>query len=182
MDRRVKYTKSVIKDCLVELLQEKDLNKITVSELCERADINRATFYRYYIDIFDLLEKIEQELIDHLKEMLPNYMNYSMKEIIKEYLKVFLDNKKLVKIIFSNRKNIFFLNDFFIFIYENCKEKWFLNVDINDEDKNLVSIFCFNGTLGVINYWIQNDFEESVESISGLISKICYKGLYAYKK
>ena len=182
MDRRVKYTKNIIKECLIELLQSKDLNKITVSELCEKADINRATFYRYYIDIFDLLEKMEQELIDHLKEMLPDYQDYSMKDVIEEYLKVLLENKKLVKIIFSNRKSIVFLNDFFVFVYENCKEKWFLNVDIDENDKNLVSIFCFNGTLGVVNYWIQNDFEESVESISTLISRICYKGLYAYKK
>ena len=93
MDRRVKYTKNIIKECLIELLQSKDLNKITVSELCEKADINRATFYRYYIDIFDLLEKMEQELIDHLKEMLPDYQDYSMKDIVEEYLKVLLKNK-----------------------------------------------------------------------------------------
>ena len=53
MDRRIKYTKKIIKDCFFELLSEKDINKITVSELCNKADINRATFYRYYIDIYD---------------------------------------------------------------------------------------------------------------------------------
>ena len=61
MDRRVKYTKNIIKESFVELLRKKDINKITVSELCEKADINRATFYRYYIDVYDLLEKIGQE-------------------------------------------------------------------------------------------------------------------------
>ena len=181
MDRRVKYTKKIIKDSLIDLLKEKELNKITVSELCEKSDINRATFYRYYIDIYDLLEKLEQELIDELKDLLPNYKDFTLKEIIKEYLKILLENKDLVKIIFSNRQNIFYLNDFFNFFYENCKEKWFENIDIDEEDKALVSVFSFNGTLGVINYWIQNDFDESIDTIANVIQKISYKGLSGYK-
>ena len=114
--------------------------------------------------------------------MLPNYKDYTLKEIVKEYLKVFLDNKELVKIVFSNRQNIFYLNDFFYFIYENCKEKWFENIDINENDKTLVSIFAFNGTLGVINYWIQNDFDENIDVVSTVIQRICYKGLLGYVK
>lgn len=181
MDRRVKYTKKVVKETLISLLEEKELNKITVSELCEKSDINRATFYRYYMDIYDLLEKLEQELIDELKEILPNYSDCSMKEVIKEFLKVFLENKKLVKIIFSNRQNIYFLNDFFNFIYEKCKDKWLENVNMDEDDKSLVAVYAFNGTLGVINYWIQNDFEEEIDLIASVIEKICYNGLYGYK-
>lgn len=181
MDRRVKYTKKVIKETLIELLEEKELNKITVSELCEKSDINRATFYRYYMDIYDLLEKLEQELIDELKEIIPSYSNYSIGEVIKEFLNVFLENKKLVKIIFSNRQNIYYLNRFFNYIYERFKDKWFESVDMNEEDKSLAAVYAFNGTLGVINYWIQNDFEEDVDLISNVIEKICYNGLSGYK-
>ena len=180
MDRRVKYTKKIIKETFIELLQEKDINKITISELCTKSDINRATFYRYYIDIYDLLEKIEYELIDELKEMLLNYNNYSMKEIIKEYLKVFLENKNLIKIIFSNSKNLYFLNDFIEFFYENCKTKLFDVID-DEEEKTLASIFVFNGTLGIINYWVQNDFEEDIDELADTIDKISYYGLKNYR-
>ena len=55
MDRRVKYTKKVIKDTFLSLLEKKNISNISVKELCEMADINRGTFYRYYIDIYDLL-------------------------------------------------------------------------------------------------------------------------------
>ena len=51
MDRRVKYTKKVIKDTFLSLLEEKDITNISVKELCEVADVNRGTFYRYYEDI-----------------------------------------------------------------------------------------------------------------------------------
>ncbi|MBQ9011148.1 MAG: TetR/AcrR family transcriptional regulator, partial [Bacilli bacterium] len=61
MDRRVRYTKNVIKETLISLLSEKKINKITVTEVCKIADINRATFYRYYLDIYDLYDHMEQE-------------------------------------------------------------------------------------------------------------------------
>ena len=61
-DARVKYTKMVLKKALLELMQHKPVNKITVKEICERAELNRATFYAHYSDCFDLLESIEEEL------------------------------------------------------------------------------------------------------------------------
>ena len=97
-------------------------------------------------------------------------------------LNVFLENKELVSIVFSNRQNIYYLNDFFSFIYENCKEKWFENIELDESQETLFSIFAFNGTLGVVNYWIQNGYKEDVEEISSVIQKICYKGLKGIKK
>ena len=64
MDRRIRYTKKIIKETFLNLLEEKELNKITVSEICRISDINRATFYRYYLDVFDLFDKIQDEFVE----------------------------------------------------------------------------------------------------------------------
>jgi len=56
-DRRVKYRKMVLRESLTKLMQEKPISRITIKELCEDADINRATFYSHYNDQFDLLKK-----------------------------------------------------------------------------------------------------------------------------
>ena len=61
-DRRKEYTKRVIRESVFKLLKKKRLSDITVKEICEDADVNRATFYRNYLDIFDLYEKIEEDL------------------------------------------------------------------------------------------------------------------------
>ena len=55
-DARIRYTQSVLKQTLLSFLQEKPINKITVKEVCERAELNRATFYAHYSDCFALLE------------------------------------------------------------------------------------------------------------------------------
>ena len=69
-DRRVKYTKMVIKESFINLLEKKDLSRITVKEICEDADINRATFYSHYTDVYDLLRKIENELLENVNAQL----------------------------------------------------------------------------------------------------------------
>lgn len=57
-DARVRYTQKVLKDSLLRLLEKKPINKITVKEVCELAELNRATFYAHYTDCFALLESI----------------------------------------------------------------------------------------------------------------------------
>lgn len=51
MNRKIQITKRCIREALFECLKEKDINKITISSLCEKADINRSTFYKYDVSI-----------------------------------------------------------------------------------------------------------------------------------
>ena len=69
-DARKRYTQLVLKQALLKLLKEKPVNKITVKEVCELAQLNRATFYAHYRDCFALLESIENELIDAFEQSL----------------------------------------------------------------------------------------------------------------
>lgn len=177
MDRRVKYTKKIIKDNFLDLLKKNDINKITVSELCKAADINRATFYRYYLDIYDLLDKIQKEFIDELKSV-SNDKDYTVFTFSKEMLQVCLNNRDLLSVIFKTQSNIYFLHDFLEIGYAKCKDKWLKDFgDLEEEVIDYAAIFIFNGALGVINYWIQNDFDESVDKISSIIEDLSYNGI-----
>ena len=66
MDLRIKKTKSSIINAFLELRSKKELEKITVKELCETAQINKSTFYTHYQDIYDLSEQLEDELVTSL--------------------------------------------------------------------------------------------------------------------
>lgn len=185
MDRRIKYTKKVIKETFLNLLEEKDIKKITVSEICELADVNRATFYRYYLDVYDLLDKIEDEFIEELKSALSSDNNYTISSFSSDLLKVFLENKELVKILFNTNNNIYFLNNFLEIAYEKCKERWEKDLpEIKEEDINYASSFIFNGALGVINYWVKNDFNKDYKEIAQNIEQLSYFGTrkFIYKK
>ena len=55
-----KFTKQAIMNCLLELLSTKQLDKITVKDICEICEINRNTFYYYFQDIYDVLDAVFQ--------------------------------------------------------------------------------------------------------------------------
>ena len=187
MDRRTKYTKKVIKDTLIKLLSEKDINKITVSEICQEADINRATFYRYYVDIYDLLNNIEKDFEKELKDAY-HPETEDQKTVFffsKAMLNVFLDNKDLVRILFTTNNNIYFLNTILEVAYEKCREKWQKDLpELSEEDMEYAAIFIFNGALGVVNFWVKNDFDKDINEVSEIIESLSYYGTrkYIYKK
>jgi AcrR family transcriptional regulator len=72
-DRRVIYTKMMLKESLINLLEKKDISKISVKEICKNADINRTTFYNHYNDQYDLMRKLENELIENIGIHLAKY-------------------------------------------------------------------------------------------------------------
>ncbi|MBR4262304.1 MAG: TetR/AcrR family transcriptional regulator C-terminal domain-containing protein [Bacilli bacterium] len=187
MDRRVKYTQKVIKDTFLSLLEKKDISNITVTEICEIADINRATFYRYYLDVYDLLKKIEDEFMDQIKNSQPilNLTDYSVYSFAHEILTIFYNNKKLVNILFNTNNNMYFLNDVLEVAYEKCLEKWKTDdIDISDDEVEYAIVFVFNGALGMLNYWVKNNFDMSIDDLSRSIEKLSIYGArkFIYKK
>ena len=67
-NRRVMMTKRLLKESIFELMKKKPLNKITIKELCENADVNRTTFYKYYGDQYSLVKEAEDELLEKTSE------------------------------------------------------------------------------------------------------------------
>ena len=67
-NRRSRITRRVFRESLTELMLEKGMQKISVNEICKRADMNRSTFYAHYEDQFDLLREIEDEFLIALRK------------------------------------------------------------------------------------------------------------------
>lgn len=186
MDRRVKYTKRMIKETFLSLLERKDINKITVSEICTIADINRATFYRYYLDIYDLFDKIQEDFVEKLKISISTVDdNFTIFSFSRGLLEVLLEEKELAKIIFNINNNLIFLNDILEIAYNNCYNNWKKDLpNTSDEDIGYAAIFIFNGALGIINFWIKNNFDKDIDEIALLIQNLSYSGIkkFIYNK
>ncbi|MCH5314525.1 MAG: TetR/AcrR family transcriptional regulator [Eubacterium sp.] len=75
MDRRIKRTRTAIFNAVLELMVEKDAGKITVLELCKRADINKSTFYLHYSSIDDCLQACFKTIMDGVID-LSKHLNY----------------------------------------------------------------------------------------------------------
>lgn len=73
-DRRVRKTKKQLKQALTKLLMEKELKDVSVLELTELADVNRGTFYLHYEDIYDLYDKVENEIINEFNTIIKKHL------------------------------------------------------------------------------------------------------------
>ena len=75
-------------------MEKKELRKITVTEITKKANINRGTFYLHYFDIYDMVEKLEDEIITKIKKIVddanPLQMNYLYLPVLVKIVEYFL--------------------------------------------------------------------------------------------
>lgn len=69
-NQRIRLSKKLLQNSLIQLLQQRSINKISVSDICGGAQINRSTFYRYYGSQYDLMNDIEEEILKHIEAYL----------------------------------------------------------------------------------------------------------------
>jgi AcrR family transcriptional regulator len=98
-DRRIRKTQQAIQYAFAKLLSEKDIKDITIKELCDRADINKSTFYLHYKDIYDCADAFLNNIVDKTISIMEPYdfaelVNH-LPEIIEKILFMFNENKEL---------------------------------------------------------------------------------------
>lgn len=103
MDLREKKTKRSITNAFINIRSKKPLEKITIKELCECAEISKATFYLHYRDIYDLSEVLQKnvvkEILSHISDA--GDMIYDPTKSSKEMIEGFYASRSMVNILFS---------------------------------------------------------------------------------
>ncbi len=109
MDLRIKKTKRSIIDAFLELRAKKPLEKITVKELCDRAEINKSTFYCHYMGVYDLQDQLETEVITSIINDLstPEDLYRDPGRLAALCYKAFQAKESLIKTLFSDSRKMF---------------------------------------------------------------------------
>ena len=167
-DRRSVRTKRNLKNALLTLLQDKELNELTITEVSQLAQCNRVTFYTHYKDLKDLLAAIIDDylknLIEYFRESYLKLQHFSSNEVqlhlpIFEFIyqNQFIFSLILKGEVFPGSQNLF------------CESLvQVTNTELKLEEETEVDIPALNyfstyGSLGFFIYWIQNDFKDSPE-------------------
>ncbi|MDR0315404.1 MAG: TetR/AcrR family transcriptional regulator, partial [Treponema sp.] len=104
--RRIRYTKMVLRESLMELMKTRPISAISIKEICAKADISRSSFYNYYTDQYDLLQKTEEETLAFVNNNLTQYALYKNEKqgalrMVEEILQYVVDNNKSIYVLFS---------------------------------------------------------------------------------
>lgn len=170
-DRKTRYTRMVLQDGLIELMKEKSIARITIKELCERADVNRTTFYAHYTDQYDLLRKIEDDVLVWLKEAITTIMDKTDKsgtiEVLEGMCQFILENSRHLQVLLSEQGDIDFQKELFMLIYRSMSSPSALNTGLGKNEETF--IFVVNGSVGLIQHWLKNGFYKSAKEMAETI-------------
>ena len=171
-DRRTLKTKKAIFQAFSELLKEKELRKITVQEVVDKADISRVTFYKYYLDVYDLYDKIENELLTNIGLITLQLADKPSDEFFKELVTYIYNNRVTFDMVFSPYSTNK-LRDKLSHIIEGIFKKIYsekIGISIDSEDLAYICCYRSSGFLAVIQRWVQNGFSQSCENMVKQIS------------
>lgn len=182
LDRRIRFTRNVIRQSFLELLTIKPLGKITVKEICEKADINRATFYAHYSDVYELLERIEEEFYMELQGTVKGMIQESYACIMPiEILRKIKENQKLCRVIFGTYGDKEFLRKMMYFAKPESLGDWKkLYPDLEDVKLEWLYGFIVNGCAGIIQQWVESGFSAEPEEMAQFMAQMvnsCVNGM-----
>ena len=162
-ERRYRRTEALILNGLTTLLQQKSIKEITVRELADLVDINRSTFYLHYTDIYDLLEKTEQRLLQQLLDAVNQ--NWTLPETPKNFF-AFLEqaftmlseNAQLCSALIGPNGDIAFLRNIEKMIREKGVQtlRSFAPRELREQDLQYAISFALAGCMGLIEHWLKN--------------------------
>lgn len=154
------FTRREIKTRFMELLSEKNLDKITVKELAEVCGISRNTFYYHYHDIFEVLEEIFQCEIMKVVEAEKRYG--SLKEAFLMATKFAQDNRTAMLHVHQSTKKTFFEN-YLIRVSDKIIKEYIYQqaecLEVDESDINLLTVFYKYGLLGILREWIDSGLQ-----------------------
>lgn len=168
MDLRKLRTRKLLRDAFIELLQEEDVDKITVQRLAEKATINRVTFYLHYRDIPDMVEKMADEMIQEIVAALrTNEHKIPADEDIKwrsmvRLLEHIAEHGNFYKTvlgpngisIFKERLHSLFRNNIVLAVERTGSDSFVKKAGIRED---ILIWYDTSALLGTIISWLQND-------------------------
>ena len=180
---------------LISLLKKKPLEYITVSEICERAGVNRSTFYLHYETIGDLLHETTRYLLNDFLSYFPSdtqKIAYDLKNcelddlvfIGDKYLTPYLTYIKDQKEVFSTallHNKTFGLEDVYKRMFDNIFNPILDRFHYPPNDRQYVMMYYLNGINAIIGEWLKNGCNKSIKDISEIIA-VCIFGRKAEKQ
>lgn len=172
----------------LELIEKKDFAYITVKEICEKAGVNRSTFYLHYETVGDLLAESAQHIIDEFVacmphetvaflERLPNRPLDELYLITPEYLTPYLTYIKEHRRIFKatvEQASVLRMNDAYEALNRHVLTPILNRFQVPSEDQKYIMQFHISGLMAIINEWLKEDCKDSIEHIVSVMER-CIK-------
>lgn len=168
--RRIRMTKALIRTALMELMDEKNFERITIKELCERADVNRTTFYLHYADQRSVLSDVKESVCAKTAAMIRETNFSDPTEFVEQFLKYIKENDRQFRILLMNDEGDSFR---FALMDVTARELMQYLPSAGDPQKDrFLLAYMMAGSLSVIIEWMKTGYERSAHEMAAFLFKI----------
>jgi AcrR family transcriptional regulator len=170
-------SRKMIRKSFLELLKEKDISKITVTDIVNKADLNRSTFYAHYVDVRAITEEMENEVIDKMIEILKkfefkNFFN-NPTPLLLEVSRFLESNEETYKILLKVNEAESFLkklkNEFAKYMISDTDIPEYLK---DSKMVNLRISYFAGGIINMYQDWFSGNLNCSLNDIALEVSKL----------
>lgn len=183
IDPRVLRTRQLLRDAVIDLMEEMSIEKITVNRIAERAKINRVTFYLHYRDIPDMMEKMADDMAEDVLQVVSGYTDHpeaaeeEQWPMLERLLTHIANNSKFYKIVLTSRKSTIFTDRLFRLMGELISERVGRRLAALDTSKVAVQkdIAVWYGSaalIGTIIAWLREDMPYTPQYLAKQITSL----------
>ena len=187
-DHRTRVTKMLIRRAFTDLLRVKPVQSISIKELCEKAGVNRGTFYAHYASVHDLLMQMEDEMLAEINEVLSSLLptdggDVSSLRISTELFQCLKDNADLCTVTLGDFGDKSFAMRMLNMGWEKCFEaysRYFRGAS----PKQIAYFYAFvsEGCIGLLRRWLREGMTTSAEEIAAMAERLMLYGASALAK
>lgn len=176
LDRRTRKTREAMYLALKDLLEEKPLNTVSVTELARRADINRSTFYLHFTDIYDMYEHMRRDFQSGLETMVAEradeLVRGETRPLLRDVYHYFAGHREMFAMVFGSSKINAYPDDVATIVRDTslrvvcpagAKERW---------QSRYIIDFVARGAISMAQSWIEGDCRESVDDMVDLTERL----------
>jgi len=185
LDERYSTAEEAIIDSFFLLIDEKDYDKITVSDIVKKSGIVRSTFYNHYESVIDLVNAIEDKTIDDIFGLMESFHPKNDHELCKSYFLAICnytkDNPFLAALFKSPRGDSFLekaMTMFHKYVSQTGKEG--NAVPKSREHFTYLIAGTIGFTVGVLHKWTAENFESPAENVADILAQAFLKGVLPY--
>ena len=183
MDRRVQRTRAQLKAALTELMAEKDIQDITVCELADKVNISRGTFYLHYKNVFDMLEQVEEEMLQGLREAIavrPADADSNPFWRLRPTNAFFTKQGAFTSVLMGPHGDRAFMQRVGNVLLEHCRRDYAAAFPGgNDRDYEYLFNFLFGGSLFILEVWLRTGQQETPEYMAERTNRATLAGIKA---
>lgn len=183
-DKRIEKTKLLIKNTFLELSETIDMERITVKAICDRANINRGTFYYHYLDVPDLIEKLETAAAERIAQSILSryYFDKETSELLEDLFLCLKEYPEDALLLFGKKRSSSEkgLEHLYNTLKNTALPQWKAKSHVTEEQAEVIFNHTMHSIFNLLRLWESGEVHMVEKEFRELYNNIITYGIYSY--